>query len=184
MEPWSQRLTIALHSTFTRLLVHPLQNTSSIILANLAKMWKTVVLSSLLVHSTRTRTYCTFGQTCWPSDREWSALNTTVSGRLISIYPPAAACHGDHYNETLCSDARTNWTTGSWRANQPGASQQTNWENGDGRCFVDTACEDVCEQGIVPVIGVAVESVGDIQKSVKFAAKNNLYLVVKNTGHD
>jgi hypothetical protein len=130
------------------------------------------------------RTYCTYGQACWPSTEEWSTFNNTVSGRLISPLPPAYVCHGDRYDETLCNVAKTNWTMGPWRSNQPGAYQETNWENGDSRCFIDTPREDVCEQGLVPVVGVAAESVTDIQNAVKFAARKNLYLVVKNTGHD
>jgi len=144
----------------------------------------TILLSSLLFLSAHARTYCMFGQTCWPSDREWAAFNATVSGRLITIVPPAAVCHGARYNESLCSAARANWTVGPWRADQPGASQETNWENGNSRCFIDTPREDVCEQGLVPVIGVAAENTQHIQKAVKFAAKKNLYVVVKNTGHD
>lgn len=36
----------------------------------------------------------------------------------------------------------------------------------------------------VPYYSVAVRSVEDVQESVKFAREKDLYLVVKNTGHD
>ena len=36
----------------------------------------------------------------------------------------------------------------------------------------------------VPHYSVAAECVEDIQAAVKFASKKDLYLVVKNTGHD
>ena len=121
-----------------------------------------LVASILPVSSAKT--YCTYGQVCWPSAQEWSSFNTSVSGRLISILPPAAVCHGDLYNESSCGTAQTNWTVGRWRADQPGASQETNWENGDNRCYIDSPREDVCEQGLVPVIGVAAETVDDIQE--------------------
>ena len=39
-------------------------------------------------------------------------------------------------------------------------------------------------RSIVPYYSVAVRNVEDIQKSVKFARKKELYLVVKNTGHE
>jgi hypothetical protein len=144
----------------------------------------TAFLTSFFAISARARIYCTYGQSCLPSAQERSSFNNTVGGRLISPLPPAYVCHGDRYDENLCNVAKTNWTVGPWRADQPGAFQVTNWENGNSRCFIDAPREDVCQQGLVPVIGVAAESVLDIQNAIKFAAKNNLYLVVKNTGHD
>jgi hypothetical protein len=140
-----------------------------------------IVLCPILVSA---RKYCTYGQSCWPSANTWSAFNSSVSGRLISITPPAAVCHGGLYNESSCAIARANWNVGYWRADQPGASQNTNWENGESRCFINEPRETLCEQGRVPVLGVAAENVTDIQTAVEFAAKHNLYLVVKNTGHD
>jgi len=43
---------------------------------------------------------------------------------------------------------------------------------------------DVCNQGRVPVIGVNATTVEDIKQAVKFAARHNLKVKVKNTGHD
>ena len=37
---------------------------------------------------------------------------------------------------------------------------------------------------IVPHYSVAAQSIDDIQAAVKFASEKDLYLVVKNTGHD
>ena len=49
-------------------------------------------------------------------------------------------------------------------------------------CYINTALDVPCGQGSVPVIGVDARSVADIQAAVKFAAKHNLRLAVKNTG--
>jgi len=130
------------------------------------------------------RAYCTFGQSCWPSSSSWASFNSSITGQLLSIDPPAAVCHGERYNKSACNIAQANWTNARWRADQSGASQQTNWENGDSRCFIDSPLKGACEQGLVPVVGVAAESADHIQKAVVFAAKNNLFLVIKNTGHD
>jgi len=51
-------------------------------------------------------------------------------------------------------------------------------------CYVNATITGVCEQGSVPIIGVDVRTVEDIQAAVNFAVKQNLKLVVKNTGHD
>jgi uncharacterized hydantoinase/oxoprolinase family protein len=37
---------------------------------------------------------------------------------------------------------------------------------------------------LVPYYSVRAESVEDIQKTVKFASEKDLFLVIKNTGHD
>ncbi|KAK7051653.1 hypothetical protein VNI00_004632 [Paramarasmius palmivorus] len=51
-------------------------------------------------------------------------------------------------------------------------------------CYLDTSLGAPCEQGSIPPVGVDARSVGDIQAAVRFAAKHNLRLVIKNTGHD
>ena len=49
-------------------------------------------------------------------------------------------------------------------------------------CYFNTTIAGTCEQGSVPVIGVDVHSVEDIQAAVTFAVQQKLKLVVKNTG--
>ncbi|KAG8744742.1 hypothetical protein FRC10_009507 [Ceratobasidium sp. 414] len=51
-------------------------------------------------------------------------------------------------------------------------------------CDIDTPRNVTCEQGLVPTYSVAATGADDISKAVKFASKNNVKLVVKNTGHD
>ncbi|KAJ3502335.1 hypothetical protein NLJ89_g8935 [Agrocybe chaxingu] len=78
-----------------------------------------------------------------------------------------------------------------WLArDQPGAMQSPSWEaflfpNGtlEG-CYMNTTLGLPCLQGNVPPIGVDARSAADVQAAVAFASKNNLKLVVKNTGHD
>ena len=70
----------------------------------------------------------------------------------------------------------------------PGSMEATNFEtfmfqNGTiDACYLNTTITGVCEQGSVPVIGVDVRSVEDIQAAITFAVQQNLKLVVKNTG--
>ena len=49
-------------------------------------------------------------------------------------------------------------------------------------CYLKTTITGTCEQGSVPVIGVDVRSVEDIQAAVTFVVQQKLKLVVKNTG--
>ncbi|TCD71545.1 hypothetical protein EIP91_008926 [Steccherinum ochraceum] len=51
-------------------------------------------------------------------------------------------------------------------------------------CYLNSSLGAACEQGSVPVIGVDARNAEDVSSAVRFAARNNLRLVIKNTGHD
>ncbi|KAH8697409.1 FAD binding domain protein [Talaromyces proteolyticus] len=128
---------------------------------------------------------CTFGEKCWPDEHSWQALNATVGGRLIRSFPSAAVCHqGPSYDAQACDIAEKNWDNSFWRTNQSGAYSALVWEMGKyGQCYLDDFHQP-CDQGRVPYYSVDARSVEDIQFSVNFARDKDLYLVVKNTGHD
>ncbi|KAF3801240.1 FAD-linked oxidoreductase easE [Colletotrichum gloeosporioides] len=44
------------------------------------------------------------GDSCWPSDAVWTALNETVSGRLLKNVLPGSVCYKDQpsYDEAAC----------------------------------------------------------------------------------
>jgi hypothetical protein len=45
----------------------------------------------------------------WPSDRTWSAFNSSISGRLVKTVPIGAPCYdGDVAG---CEDVKARWTT-------------------------------------------------------------------------
>ncbi len=52
---------------------------------------------------------CFPGDACWPSPTAWSALNTTVGGRLIATVPIGTPCHGSTYNAAACLALQNNW---------------------------------------------------------------------------
>ncbi|KAF9913686.1 hypothetical protein BX616_009742 [Lobosporangium transversale] len=127
---------------------------------------------------------CQPTQSCWPSAADWSALNTAVGGRLIPTKPAAYECHNPNYDPGKCQEIQKGYFFDSWRHLQPGAVEQTNWElfNNKGcRGFNQT---EPCFQGAVPLYTINATSVQDVQQAVRFAAKKNIRLVVKNTGHD
>ncbi len=131
---------------------------------------------------------CLYGQTCWPSEQDFTSLASKLSQPLVRPIPPASACYPTGIPSGNCSDAQLNWNDGNWRADQPGAYQNVNFEtytnkNGSiSACYLNTTLNLPCEQGSVPPVGVDVRTVGDVQIAIRFAAQHNLRLVVKNTG--
>jgi hypothetical protein len=126
-----------------------------------------------------------------PSESDWNTLNTTLSGRLISLRPPAAVCHAESFNKEACSTVKSQWTNSSWRATHIGAMQNIIWEQRNGEwCTIgdlsdsSSPINSPCEQGNIPRYGVSATSAYDIQKAVSFASRHNLPIIVKGTGHD
>ncbi|KAH8915545.1 FAD-binding domain-containing protein [Atractiella rhizophila] len=134
--------------------------------------------------------YCTSLDTsCWPSTSEWSQFNETIDGKLLVPRPLPAPCHNNGngtsgFDEVACNLAKQNFTSTKFRSSLPGAYFDTYWEQGNSTCFIDTAADQVCEQGLVPVYGLAATTAEDVQKGVLFAATRNLRLRVKCSGHD
>lgn len=127
---------------------------------------------------------CTAYDACWPDQETWDRFNDTVSGHLIASRPSAAACHDPTYDNLQCKEATANWTDSAWRTSQVGAYSAILWEVGNGQCFPDNPREQLCEQGLVAQMTVNASRVEDIQASIRFADMHNLYLTIKNTGHD
>ncbi|KAI0360106.1 FAD-binding domain-containing protein [Trametes cingulata] len=132
---------------------------------------------------------CLFGESCWPSQADFSSLERQLSQPLVYPSPPAKPCYVNA-TSSECAAVVQNWGDGNWRADQAGAMQATNFEtfifpNGTiDACYLNVTLGQPCDQGSVSVIGVDARTVQDIQAGVKFAAKHDLRLVVKNTGHD
>ncbi|CAF3730178.1 unnamed protein product [Rotaria sp. Silwood1] len=118
---------------------------------------------------------------CWPNASVWQIFNESIDGRLVIPEPSAAVCNGTIYNATACSIVKTQWSNATWRSDQVGAMQNHNWENSSCSIFVNSS---TCNQGSVPVLAVDAISPEHVQTAVRFAATNNLRLVIKSTGHD
>lgn len=52
---------------------------------------------------------CFPGDSCWPSDAEWSRLNSTVGGRLVATVPLGSPCHDPTYNAEECKNLQSEW---------------------------------------------------------------------------
>ncbi|KAL3492487.1 hypothetical protein BJX62DRAFT_250543 [Aspergillus germanicus] len=132
------------------------------------------------------RCRCLPGDACWPSVREWNALNRTIKGRLLRLRPVGSVCHGAEYDEDACDAVRAGSGSALWRIAQPGALVANNWETPgtDEMCLINAPRETPCNQGRTPHYAVMAESVQDIQVAVRFARRHNLHVVIRNTGHD
>jgi hypothetical protein len=131
---------------------------------------------------------CLYGESCWPSSQEFSALSANLSQPLIHPVPPASPCYPLGHPSGNCSLVQTLSTDAIWRSDQAGAYENTNFEayyaqNGSiNACYLNTTLGQPCQQGSIPPIGVDARTVEDIQAAVKFASQHNLKIVVKNTG--
>ncbi|CAF1113813.1 unnamed protein product [Adineta steineri] len=108
-------------------------------------------------------------------------FNASIDGRLVVPQPSAAVCNGKTYDAAACSVANAQWTNATWRSDQIGAMQITNWENSSCSIFFNSS---TCNQGSVSVLGVDAISAAHVQTTVRFAATNNLRLAIKSSGHD
>ncbi|KAL4806168.1 chanoclavine-I synthase oxidoreductase protein [Aspergillus unguis] len=151
---------------------------------------------------------CRPDEPCWPSPEQWAALNDSINGHLVRLSPIGRVCHEPFYDETACTEVRRLAGDTGWRASQPGivaprehtcltlsllngiylgALQNWLWESGLGvneSCFVHADPLSPCQQARIPLYSAAVESVQEIQQTVRFAAQFNLRVVIRNTGHD
>ncbi|KAL7274198.1 hypothetical protein RUND412_002913 [Rhizina undulata] len=120
--------------------------------------------------------------TDWPSDSDWSALNTTVSGRLIKVVPIASPCHDPYYNETACEYVTDNWNEATLHSNDPASIMAPIFSNNT--CLPSDDPTTSCTIGFYPVYAINVSDYTHVQAGINFARENNIRLVVKNTGHD
>ncbi|KAJ7477203.1 FAD-binding domain-containing protein [Mycena galericulata] len=122
------------------------------------------------------------GSAGYPNATAWNALNSTVSGRLVSVVPSAKFCKS--LPGGACTDAQ--WGSAVFRKTIPGAMNQPNWEQGYDLTPPSLCLRNgtTCGQGDVPIYSVEAQTVADIQAAVKFASTHNLRVAVKSSGHD
>ena len=148
------------------------------------------ILQILVASKAASNCRCLYGQSCWPSQSDFATLSTQLSQPVLHPLPPESACYPPSAPSGNCSDVIVNYTNGSWRSDQPGSMQNTNFEtfifhnNTISACYLNTTLGIPCGQGSVPPIGVDARSASDVQAAVNFATQHNLKLTVKNTGHD
>ncbi|KAK4183730.1 hypothetical protein QBC35DRAFT_507454 [Podospora australis] len=134
---------------------------------------------------------CSPGQLCWPSQSKWNSLNTTVEGKLQVHIPPAASCYNQFvgplgtvntYDAAACADVHANWENESWTVEKPGAALWTYFTNETCRPTMNPS--DTCTLGYYGVYTITATKRAHIKAGIDFARRNNIRLIVRNTGHD
>ena len=131
---------------------------------------------------------------CWPSPVEWSALNKTLSGNLIRGVPPASVCYPSepNYNEERCAVVLSQWFNSTWHAEDPISIDYPIWANNscdpiypNGTSITGdvNAGKKGCTIGNYPVYAINVRTAEHVSTALKWAAKRNVRVIVKNTGH-
>lgn len=122
------------------------------------------------------------GSSDWPTLSQWTALNSTISGRLLKPSPPGAVCHPDQptYNSTQCPSVLSDWFTMPFQVGHPIANAWNNWNNDS---CLPTATSPCSGDGY-PVYVINATCKEDVKAGVDFAREHNVRLNVKSTGHD
>ncbi|KAH6641401.1 hypothetical protein F5144DRAFT_545454 [Chaetomium tenue] len=125
---------------------------------------------------------CFPGDACWPSAHDWANLNQTVSGRLVATVPLGQACHDPDYDPVRCQALRDGWQNPATHMDDSASVMAPFFANQS--CDPFTSQSKPCTLGNYVVYAVEAESAADIVATVKFAKKNNIRFVIRNTGHD
>lgn len=122
---------------------------------------------------------------CWPTEHEWNVFNQTLGGKLIATTPIASVCHLDPfaaYDAQKCADLQSVW-----------GFPQTHFQTSSSIMapfFANQSCEPFLPKSAQCVIGSYIQyavnagGASDYQKTIEFTKKNNIRLVIRNTGHD
>ncbi|KAK4100117.1 putative isoamyl alcohol oxidase [Parathielavia hyrcaniae] len=125
---------------------------------------------------------CFPGDACWPSSRDWDALNQTVSGRLIATVPIGHVCHDPNYDPARCQALRDGWQSPATHMDDSASVMAPFFANQS--CDPFTSRSRPCKLGNYVAYAVEAQSVADVVATVNFAKDNNIRFVIRNTGHD
>ncbi|KAI9753687.1 MAG: hypothetical protein M4579_005039 [Chaenotheca gracillima] len=131
---------------------------------------------------------CSPHDKCWPTDADWKAFNKTLNGALIKTVLPAAVCYpGPQMNAAACQTVDSLWTNSTYQAESPVGYDYPYWTGSSCLPVNASAGEKPtgeCTIGKLPWYSIEATDPSLVVKGVNFARKNNIRLVIKNTGHD
>ncbi|EFX00315.1 FAD-binding domain containing protein [Grosmannia clavigera kw1407] len=125
---------------------------------------------------------CFPGDGCWPSTAQWTQLNNTVGGRLVSTVPLGKPCHGDDFNKTQCDLLKEQWLLPPIHYESSSSMMAPLFANAS--CDPWQPVERPCMLGNYVDYAVNVTCAGDVQAALAFARTHNVRFVIRNTGHD
>ncbi|KAH7409764.1 hypothetical protein DE146DRAFT_604491 [Phaeosphaeria sp. MPI-PUGE-AT-0046c] len=131
------------------------------------------------------------GDITWPSSDDWFALNNTVQGSLIATVPVGAVCHASllhnessvsTYNQAACDALRDVWYFPETHLSS--SSSPMAYPFSKDSCNPWLHPNTSCTLGGHVAYSVNASSIQKVREAIKFANKNNVRLVIRNTGHD
>ncbi|KAK5997073.1 FAD-linked oxidoreductase ZEB1 [Cladobotryum mycophilum] len=118
----------------------------------------------------------------WPSSSAWVQLNSTVHGRLIATVPIGTPCHDPNYNQAACEALQQQWNLP--QLHLPSSSSIMTPYFANQSCDPFTPESRPCVLGNYVSYAINVSSSDDVVSGLKFAKKNNIRVVIRNTGHE
>lgn len=129
---------------------------------------------------------CFPGDACWPSAADWAAFNATVDGRLIATVPVASVCHEDfpgvRYDADKCAEVRADWPRPEFHDATTHSVMAASFANAS--CDPFTSPDAQCVVGACVLYAVNATRADHYRRTIAFAARHNIRLVIRNTGHD
>lgn len=124
----------------------------------------------------------------WPSIAEWNSLNSSIGGRLLQTTPVASSCWtaNPFGSQVPCDIVDANWTNSKFHASLPESVGAPIFANNsclppDGNGFLESKG---CHLGGLPSYIVNATTEQQVATAMKWAAKRNMRIVVKGTGHE
>jgi len=125
------------------------------------------------------------GDPSYPTTQQWTTLNTTLAGNLISTTPLASPCHNNPtgtYNATACTALRNAWPLPKTHYTNSASIMASFFTNNS--CNPFSAPGEKCDSSGYVAYSARVRGVEDIRETIAFARAHNVRLAIRNTGHD
>ncbi|KAJ6124321.1 hypothetical protein N7471_011638 [Penicillium samsonianum] len=129
--------------------------------------------------------HCMPQDTCWPEDYRWAQFNKTVDGKLIATVPIASVCHIDSfalYDQSQCAQLQSDWGLPETHYESSSSIMASRFTNLS--CNPFSSKTSPCTIGNYVQYAVNATDAAQVQKTIHFAARHNIRLVIRNTGHD
>jgi hypothetical protein len=114
---------------------------------------------------------------CWPPAADWAVLNASVNGQLVAVPDELSSCLGGHAGGDACAADLNRTDDEFFYTRQVGGYMHTGLAGAGAQRSWSIAHR-------LSAYAVAARTAKDVAAGVAFAAKHNLRLAVKGTGHD
>ncbi|KAL6231482.1 hypothetical protein BDW75DRAFT_233576 [Aspergillus navahoensis] len=121
----------------------------------------------------------------YPTPFQWQTLNASLHGSLLATTPLALPCHNTQpgfYNSTICAEIRKTWPLPQTHYQSSSSIMSNFFTNNSCNPFSPPAT--TCDSSGYVSYSARVQGVRDVQKTIAFAKRHNVRLVIRNTGHD